>query len=177
MNNINIEVCRVARRFGQVFIDCILSCHPDFYFTNLQVSGHFFAAGKETKKTIDFDVSHLKSGDDNSISIPVSEYFDHQDNGIYSLIFYIDDGERTQSTTLYISDVEFMYHCISKQLLSLGDDCTDISDELIQKYLLLHGHQMAMSLHQYEEAKFLYKKMIALCGHKCQPLNPCNCKS
>jgi hypothetical protein len=49
---------------------------------------------------------------------------------MYSLTFSID-GENEDSTTLIVSDVEFMYHCMSNQLLELGDECIEVPDELI----------------------------------------------
>jgi hypothetical protein len=132
--NINIEICRIARRNGEVYIDCIINCHPDYHFTNLQVVGTSFAKGKEIPTdVIDFDISDLKSGRDEAISIPISEYFNHKDNGIYTLTLNADDAfGRTISATMYISDVEFAYHCMTSDLEDVGEDkCNPISDEVV----------------------------------------------
>ena len=45
---------------------------------------------------------------------------------------------------LWVSDVHDVHHYFLNELLSV-DKCEPLSDELIKKYLILYGHQQALS--------------------------------
>lgn len=191
MNNIKIELCRIDRNGSDAILNIIYNyagTSTVYSFTTLQVTGYFFDKGKEIKQAIEYDISAETAGADGNyvISINLSEDFGHTTHGFYYLEFALSEEISVNSCTIiedsiapaYISDVEFMYHCMSSELLSVGDcACDPLSDEVLQKFLLLQGHLMAMQLHEYDDAKFLYRKMLQICGHGCNTLSNCGCNS
>lgn len=181
MSNLTVEQSKISRARGNVWLRTLLEVPRNHSLTNLQVTGYFFVDGKETKQTLEYDPSteNGASGGSCVLDVNLSEDFNHTTQGFYRVqIEYQNMSDQTQySEFMYVSDVEFMYHCMTEQLFSLGECCEELPDTLIQKWLLLQGHQMAMDYHQYDEAKFLYKKMLQICGHGCGKTNTCGCQT
>lgn len=75
------------------------------------------------------------------------------------------------SDTAICSDVNYAYRCMMDELFihQKEESCTDIiSDEVIRKYLLLYGHQAAMSVRDFETAEE-YFRLIGNCFENCGP--------
>jgi hypothetical protein len=116
------------------------------------------------------------------LNIPISDYV-QSDKAMYKVTLHASNIESEDiSETAYISDVEFMYHCMLNDLLQGSDkNCGPVSDDLIKKYLMLYGHQLASRYNEtYELSSYLYKKMLT-CGGLCKTQvnnsNSCGCKS
>lgn len=189
MNNTKIELCRIDRNGKDAILNIIYNYAGKasaYGFTVLQITGYFFDKGTEHKQTIEYDISEEIEGIDGNyiVSINLSQDFGHSTHGFYYLEFFLDEEKVESGCTVlessvspaYVSDVEFMYHCMSSELLSIGDDvCDPMPDSVLQKFMLLQGHLMAMQLHEYSDAKFLYRKMLQLCGYGCNPVTNCGC--
>lgn len=86
--------------------------------------------------------------------------------------------ELTES--MICSDVNYAYRCMLDDILK-DDPCEKVSDDAIRKYLLLYGHQAALTVEDMETAE-TYFKLIGNCFEKC-PANErsikhaqtCNC--
>lgn len=68
--------------------------------------------------------------------------------------------------TLVTSDVNFAYRCMLDDILKSAECCTPISDTAIRNYLLLYGHQAAMSVEDFDTAEQYYK-LISQCFDSC----------
>ena len=84
-------------------------------------------------------------------------------------------------TTMVCSDVNYAYRCMLDDLLAENNRCDSVSDDAIRKYLLLYGHQAALSVRDMETAE-TYFKLIGNCFNKCavkdrpaKHAQPCNC--
>lgn len=71
------------------------------------------------------------------------------------------------------SDVNMAYKCMLSDLLNSDNSCNEcipVSDDAIRKYLLLYGHQSALSVGDDEVAERFFKLIVNcfdLCGKKC----------
>ena len=88
--------------------------------------------------------------------------------------------EEIEPNTMVCSDVNHAYRCMLDDLLK-EDKCDTISDDVIRKYLLLYGHQAAISVRDMETAE-IYFKLIGNCFSKCaskyrppKHVQSCNC--
>lgn len=76
------------------------------------------------------------------------------------------------------SDVNYAYRCMLDDLLQMNnlcDPCVEISDEAIRKYLILYGHQAALSCGDDEVAE-RYFKLIGNCFSNCgERVSNCGC--
>lgn len=88
--------------------------------------------------------------------------------------------EEIEPNKMICSDVNHAYRCMLDDLLKEGR-CDSISDDAIRKYLLLYGHQAAISVRDMETAE-VYFKLIGNCFSKCankdrpsKHVQSCNC--
>lgn len=180
---LNIETCRISREQGKTWLYCVFELPLEYGVVGIQLSPYVFINGVEQNyDPITFDSADLSTqfvdGKTNTIMIPISDLSDQMSlYGIYQLRITVKDRNTTETSIseIWVSDVEFMYHCLIPSILNLNNDCVGISDDVIRKYLLLYGHQSAVQLKDFPTAKYLYKKMIESCGQKCNPSNYCNC--
>lgn len=184
MNKIDVEVGRIYRRDGETWLGAIFNWSgTKVQVTGLQISAEFFGnngSSQYTEYAYEPNVSDIiVAQGEGIINIPVSQIFaEYSDFGIYKVLVYWYDTEEQENgfDEWLVSDVEFAYHCISSQLLKMGDQCTELSDNVIQSYLLLFGHHQAMNYKEIQKAKLFYKKLLQLCKGKCYTINPCNCQ-
>lgn len=88
--------------------------------------------------------------------------------------------DEIEPNTMICSDVNHAYRCMLDDVLKEGR-CDSISDDVIRKYLLLYGHQAAISTRDMETAE-TYFKLIGNCFSKCtnkgrpiKHVQSCNC--
>lgn len=74
-----------------------------------------------------------------------------------------------EADTMICSDVNYAYRCMIDDLFMneiTKDSCDDVvSDEVIRKYLILYGHQAALSVEDLETAE-MYFKLIGSCFNR-----------
>lgn len=78
---------------------------------------------------------------------------------------------------LWVSDVHGVYRFLIDELLN-SDDCSDISNEVIQKYLLLYGHQQALSEQDLSTAMEFFTLMhqgFTKCNNFSRTVSNCGC--
>lgn len=139
------------------------------------------------------------------VRIPLKEALDVDKPGIYDATFTatfnrelwedehpdwqewcesdLPDGENLIETAT-TSDVNFAYRCMLDDLLqeSCGCSCPQVSDEAVRKYLILYGHQAALTTGDDEVAE-VYFKLLSNCFNRCgnnersgAPHKGCGCK-
>lgn len=178
MKHIIIELCEVNRRQGKTWIDIIASRPADYQFTECGITAEYLVNGKWQEEHFSFE---FEDRDEVYLNVPISDYVS-SDKAMYKVSLYaLDDEDEGISETSYISDVEFVYHEMLHELLKCEDKCASLSDDLIKKYLMLYGHQLASRYNEtYELSSYLYKKIIscnsACQTHNCQASNNCGCK-
>lgn len=183
MSNINIHVCKISRRFGKVWLDFVFDLPQMYQLKKFTIS--FYPDGQdENVPAWEVPVSDFENDINISGSLNISGALSFTSISTYG-VYYIelqasthdDSGlEITISENVALSDVEFIYKCLVGELLALQDCCASIPDELLQTYLILCGHQLALQYGDLSNAKYLYRKLMK-CGNPCQqkPLN-CGCK-
>lgn len=184
-NVISIEKCVITRREGKLYLDLLCEIPTLFELTTLQVT--FYKNGDLDKPLLREVSPELLVQKTGTIAYAIDLGFlfgDHikiDSYGVYHV--HLEVGSRTQDDRIeediYISDVEFVYHCLVPKLSELcgNSKCVELPDELITQYLLLYGHQLAMQYKDLGTATYLYKKMLN-CGNPCPPVSAidCGCK-
>lgn len=151
-NVISIEKCVITRREGQLYLDLLCEIPTLFELTALQVT--FYRNGDLDKPLIrDVSMSLLPQRI-GAIAYAIDLEFlfggliKLDSYGVYHV--HLEGGSKTTDDhideDIYISDVEFVYHCLVPKLSELcgNSKCVELPDELITQYLLLYGHQLAM---------------------------------
>lgn len=183
--HIIIELCEINRREGATWIDIIASCPRDYVISQCNVYIEYFNGTVwETLPSLIYKINPTDEAYLNlEVSPEVSKY------ALYTVELIalttsseLDDAEDADgkiTETAYISDVEFMYDCMLQELFDKQDSCNPVSDDLISKYLMLYGHQLAQRYNEtYQLSSYLYKKMLT-CGSICnakQTATSCGCK-
>ena len=192
MNNKNITISLFRVSADSLYIDMMFDCPEEYYFNSLFLEVRYF---DKVMKSQFFDLSNalfnVDPDDPNNtinkkhwvVRLPLDKL------GILVPAIYkgtlkaqpiIDessDDSETECTPelepledcMVCSDVNYAYKCMLKDLLDLSDladPCLEISDEAIRKYLLLYGHQAALSTGD-EEAAEVYFKLISNCFEQC----------
>lgn len=173
-------------------LDMIFNCPNDYYFNSLQLEVRFLE--NNAFKSMFFDLSNALFSNNGT---PITDKYEWtvrlpldklgiQVPAIYIGTFKIqsDSAESDDCTcldgvcledTAVCSDVNYAYKCMLKDLLELTDPCPEISDELVRKYLLLYGHQAAMSSKDFEIAEEFFRHIVNCFGN-CPGYSPCGCK-
>lgn len=73
------------------------------------------------------------------------------------------------------SDVNNVYRCLLQDILN-DDPCKQLPDDAIRNYLILYGHQAAMSVQDLETASE-YLRIISNCFSNCGGTSVCGCGS
>ena len=178
------------------YLDMIFSCPEGYYFTSLFLEVRIPSGSKFISKM--FDVSTalfmsqgepIEDKQDWTVRIPLDK-LGINTPAIYKATFKIEkieDQEQSQCEPqvdcncqndscledhAICSDVNQVYKCMLKELMKLEDPCFEVSDDLIREYLLLYGHQSALTLGDLEIAE-RYFRLIVNCFDNCS--NPCGC--
>lgn len=180
------------------YLDMIFSCPESYYFTSLFLEVRFLSGSKFVSSN--FDVSNALFMHDGepiedkrewTVRIPL-EKLGIDFPAIYKGTFKISrllqqeqsecepqidcncQDDSCLEDHAICSDVNQAYKCMLKELMKLEEPCFEISDELVRKYLLLYGHQSALTLGDYEIAE-RYFKLIINCFDDCGNIHGCTC--
>lgn len=160
---------------------------------------------KEVEKEGEIVKEYIKDQIDWTVRIPLDEALDVKDPGIYYATFLaafdwdlwkednpewetycevdLPTGEPLEATAT-TSDVNFAYRCMLDDLMhdSGTCGCPQVSDEAIRKYLILYGHQAALTTGDTEVAE-VYFRLLNNCFNKCgaperrgEPHKGCGCR-
>lgn len=177
---INIEVGKVQRIGSQTLLGVIFSCPGTVEIQEVIITAKFFTDGRNYITPDPQSVIPEQDAYGNYVvNVAVNELWSeaYTDFGLYQVeVHWQNEDEDPKTDIFFISDVEFAYHCITSQLLSMGDCCADIPEGVIRAYLLLFGHHQAMQYKDFPKAEYFYQKLIQLCKGRCYTPNPCNCK-
>lgn len=192
---ITISLFRV-RPGDSTKLDMIFSCFTGYYFTSLILDICYLVNGEFVNQQYDLSPAIFKvptQGEQYqtryAISLPLDKLEIYQSTiypAIYTGTFTIaryDQNveaitEENNQDVAVCSDVNYAYHCMLKDLLEMQDlsscnQCVEVSDELIRKYLILYGHYQALNCGDGEFAKTFFK-IINNCFGNC-PSTPINC--
>lgn len=186
---IDIDVCRVSRYDGHLWLDLMFSIPLGYECTNIQVTPVFMqpeipALSKEYLTA----AAGIIAGPDeyNSVSLKIDEEWGVgiDTYGMYTVFIECRLSEEAQTQhldmpyiieeTLTISDIEFVYYCTLPALTNLCDKCAPLPDSILRQYLMMWGHETAMRNKDIATAEYLYKKMLN-CGNPCQKTAPLDC--
>lgn len=187
MKAINVDVCRAVRRDGHLWLDMVFSIPYGYRCVNLQVTPTFYSPKYIEGNTLVFRqvANNVIPGIENTIdNICVDEIWgvDMNTAGIYHVEIECEKEEDVTEdnwpdvldTELYVSDVEFVYHCMLPSLLNLCDPCATLPDSVLSQYLMLWGHIAALQAKDLHTAEYLYRKMLN-CGNRCQQITTIDC--
>ena len=188
MREINVDVCKVVRRSGHLWLDIIFRLPLGYKCTDIQVTPTFYSPSYIPGDTYSFEelATEVVAGIDWAISdIAIDEYWGVSTSafGIYRVDIYAERNEDIPEsedfpdelhTELFTSDVEFVYHCLAPSLLELCGDCSPIPDSILSQYLLLWGHTAALQIKDLPTAEYMYKKMLN-CGNPCKVVSVPDC--
>lgn len=167
------------------YLDMIFSCTDDYYFDSLELEVRYYDPSDKIMKSKYFDLSSAIGFEDHTqkrwvVRVPLVK-LGIEVPAIYKGTLKIkpiqEGAEAPDPEYMVCSDVNYAYTCMLKDLLdldNLADPCAQISDEAIRKYLLLYGHQSALSVGDDEVAERFFKLIINcfdLCGKSCS----CSC--
>ena len=181
MKAINVDICKVARRSGHLWLDMVFSIPYGYKCTDIQITPTFYSPRYFEGNTLTFDeeVQKVIPGVENTIDTVCVDYIwnvDINTAGIYHVTIECEQDQEYEipedwpemlNTDLYVSDVEFVYNCMLPSMLDLCGKCSTLPDSLLQQYLLLWGHTAALQAKDTTTAEYLYKKMLN-CGNPCQ---------
>lgn len=185
-DKITISLFRVST--DSKYLDMIFDCPMEYYFNSLILEVRYVE--NNTFKSKQFDLSNALFKDPETgevittqkhwiVRLPL-EKLDIMVPAIYIGHLKADlvDSEEpinTLSDTMICSDVNKAYRCMLDELLVAEGSCEDaVSDEVIRKYLLLYGHQAALSVEDLEYAQ-IYFKLIGKCFNSCGASNRPGC--
>ena len=187
MKAINIDECKVVRREGHLWLYSLISIPLNYQCTNITVTPVFYTPSYMQGSPLVFEteLDALIPGEMTTIEVGVDDYWGVpiSASGIYHVeiecsltdLTLGEEWPRELNAEMYISDVEFVYNCIIPNLLKLCGHCTTIPDSLIQQYIMLKGHEMALQYKDLPTAEYLYKKMLN-CGNPCKTIDlDCGC--
>lgn len=178
---ITVDLAKVDYDYGEPMLKTIISPPHDYDLVRCIVT--VCTPGKDDalfeilpdQETLQYPIEYIIR------NIPLSQFF--KDNKYIPSIFKIK-LEAMNSTTydvinreLWVSDVHDVHHYFLNELLSV-DKCEPLSDELIKKYLILYGHQQALSEQQFDVAMSLFtllRNNFSKCPHSNQSEINCNC--
>ena len=192
--HISISLFRVSA--DSKYLDMIFSCPQEYYFTSLQLEVRYYDPKDKIFKSQYFDLSaalfKVECPEEDpecedltidkkhwTVRLPL-EKLGIQVPAIYKCELKanaIDPEERELIAHTASSDVNIAYKCMLHDLLdldNLSDPCVEISDDVIRKYLLLYGHQAAMTVGDDEVAE-RYFKLIINCFDLCVKHSECGC--
>lgn len=200
MSNKAISVSLYRVSSDSFYLDLIIDCPEEYYFSSFMLEMKELVGGKFTSKKYDLtqacfpnttkDITHF------NFRIPIevlqSDMGTFPNPAIYVATLEAankEDETDVLTDTLVSSDVNFAYRCMLDDILN-PTRCEPVSDEVIRKYLLLYGHQAAMAVEDFETAEAYYK-LINNCFSRCgvdyrdsnrgcptcgqQPKPTCNC--
>lgn len=178
---ISISLAKVDYDFGEPYIKVIASCPGGFLFNKMIITINYVESGKWKK--LYFDVTELlevNQKQDIILNIPVKILGGFSGEAIYEIELGAESDDYTEHIDDYLvlSDVHHVFKCLIDGLLN-SDPCSEISDDIIKKYLILYGHQQAMWFKQLDAAKEFYALMtncFKKCGMPDRIGNDCGCK-
>ena len=148
--HIQIDVFRVSP--DSQYLDLMLQCPGGYLLNYIQIKVDYFVKDQLQEKFYDVTDAILDSSSDRSkvvARIPLSAIFTDKDilKGVYTMnikALNSEDDDVIEDIAL-CSDVRGIYTYILDNILSLKDDCSKISEEAIRNYLILFGHERALS--------------------------------
>ena len=194
-SKITISLFRVST--DSQYLDMMFECSQEYYFNSLMLEIRMFDTEVKKFKSQFFDLSTALFVDSEGtvitdkhewvVRLPLSKLGIYYP-AIYKATFKIQKLESSESEEVdcdcqngecledhaICSDVNQAYKCMLDELMKLEEPCFEISDELIRKYLLLYGHQSALSLGDYDAAE-RYFKLITNCFDMCANTSKCTC--
>lgn len=191
MNNISISLFKVAP--DSKHLNMIFMCPDDYYFNSFLLNVKYFKDGKEKEETYDLtdylfkdeEGEFIKDRTRWDINLELEKLTIDYPAIYNATITAINDNTLDVLVDKMIaSDVNYVYKCMLEEILALGEDpCLEVSDDIIKKYLILYGHQAALSVEDYETA-MAYYKLLNNCFRNCgknschtkkDHCKPCNC--
>lgn len=193
---ISIELFRISGSSKELYM--IFNCNDiqHFHFASLHLEVRFLEKGIFKSKF--FDLSSALFGNQNqsrdhwTVKLPLEKLgISYPAIYIGTLIAAPNDPNQTNpcgcsdptdtclKATMVCSDVNGAYRCILNDLLK-EERCDSVSEDAIRKYLLLYGHQAALTAQDLETAE-LYFKLMGDCTNACSNnhsvahTQPCNC--
>jgi len=179
MNNkaISVSLAKIDYDFGKPVIKIIADCPLDYTFDRMDIIT-YEVDGSDWKR-LQFDASGLIA-DKNDIVfyLPVESLEGVVGPCIYDIYIHATDGFTEEIyDRIYLSDVHGVYRHLLDGMLNQGN-CEAMSDDLMQKYLMLYGHQQALQAGDLEIAKELFKLMhkgFSKCGNSGRTETNCGC--
>lgn len=162
MKAISISLAKIDYDYGEPHLHLIASAPSDFTFNSLTII--ICTPDKEEKQYAVYEDPQIIGQKRIRAIIPLSQFFESGKYipSIYKLILTaennIDPSEEIDPRELWLSDVHGIYRYFIDELMSI-DKCTEISNDLIQKYLLLYGHQQALSEQEFSIAMEFFTLM------------------
>lgn len=177
---ISVSLAKIDYDLGEPYIKIIASCPQGSKFVLFTITANMLTGNTYQQYQYDASSSIVNEEGQIAIRLPIKQLKGVEGPGIYEINLQAEDistSEKGEITNLILSDVSHVYQWLSKALLNT-DDCYKISDELIQKYLMLFAHEQAMANLRLEEAKEYFKliyKGFSKCGVFNQSRSHCNC--
>jgi hypothetical protein len=142
---INVEKCYINRRGHEVFLDFIVSCPKYYKFVKLNIIGYFLDQNGHLNRSVPIDYEPETDDKEWFAGICLSEDAGHINHGFYRVKFtavfdnqyseYADFADDFVGQDIfaeaYVSDVEFMYDCLSNEILHLDTTCGGIPDSVL----------------------------------------------
>jgi hypothetical protein len=157
---ISVSLAKIDYDLGKPYIKIIADCPYDHTFVGFFIS--VLIPTNTDWEEYRYDASMAVAGRKKLIApyFPVSALPDVNDRpAIYQIRLIAEDSTGLQIIDdLVLSDVHYIYRYLLDSLLN-ESTCTEISDDMLQKYLILYGHEKALQAGDIDVAKELFKVM------------------
>lgn len=159
---IEISLCRVSA--SGKYLDIICNAPSNSEFVSMYITTEHLEGGEFVTQEFEIQDAFTDPAKRSyTFKLPVSKFNLEGIPAIYQIKLTAEDldnpGTFIEAFT-FVSDINDAYRSMLDDILSMGERCSTISDEAIQKYLILYGHTQALYLRQTEEAKMLFKILV-----------------
>lgn len=180
---ISVSLAKIDYDCGEPYIHLIASAPYDFVFSGLKIT--VCTPEKQDTHWSIIDDSELIGKKHIHTRIQLSNLFDKNNYtpSIFKLILSAEPcgednvTEEVEPRHLWLSDVHGIYKYFIDELMNTNK-CTEISNDMIQKYLLLYGHQQALSEYDFSTAMEFFALMhkgFSKCGNYNKLESNCGC--
>lgn len=186
---ITVDLAKIDYNAGEPYLHLNISAPYSYTFSQVHITVCTPKKAETYWNVIDNDIIGKKSA---RTGIKLSDLFENGDYQYSIFKIYLKAvpsqvATKTESLEisyesqiereLWVSDVHGIYRFLIDELLN-SSDCSDISNEVIQKYLLLYGHQQALSEQDLPTAMEFFTLMhqgFTKCNNFSRTVSNCGC--
>lgn len=176
---ITVDLAKIDYNAGEPYLHLNISAPYSYTFSQVHITVCTPKKADTYWNVIDDDIIGKKNA---RTGIKLSDLFENGDYQYSIFKIYLKatsstEGNNPLTRELWVSDVHGIYRFLIDELLN-SSDCSDISNEVIQKYLLLYGHQQALSEQDLPTAMEFFTLMhqgFTKCNNFSRTVSNCGC--